>query len=151
MSARPGATREVARVGFLPRFGAELLDLLAMWACVGVVGGTLWALGNAIGLGAAIGGSVVALGGVAAGIGYWVVLHAHGNQTLGKWAIGAVVTDTSLRSIGYGRAFARLVAEIASALPFNLGYLWPLWDPERQTFHDKLAGTVVVRKNDLGR
>ncbi len=25
-----------------------------------------------------------------------------------------------------------------------LGYLWMLWDPEKQTWHDKLATTVVV-------
>ena len=25
-----------------------------------------------------------------------------------------------------------------------LDYLWPLWDPRRQTLHDKIAGTIVV-------
>jgi uncharacterized RDD family membrane protein YckC len=27
-----------------------------------------------------------------------------------------------------------------------LDYLWPLWDPHRQALHDKLGGTVVVRR-----
>ncbi|MGI3784562.1 MAG: hypothetical protein ACRYG2_27695 [Janthinobacterium lividum] len=26
-----------------------------------------------------------------------------------------------------------------------MGYLWPLWDEERQTLADKIAQTVVVR------
>jgi uncharacterized RDD family membrane protein YckC len=26
-----------------------------------------------------------------------------------------------------------------------LGYLWPLWDPRKQTFADKIVGSVVVR------
>jgi uncharacterized RDD family membrane protein YckC len=33
---------------------------------------------------------------------------------------------------------------IVSAIVFLLGYLWMLWDPEKQTWHDKAAGSVVV-------
>lgn len=29
------------------------------------------------------------------------------------------------------------------AVAMAVDYLWPLWDPKRQTVHDKLAGTVV--------
>ncbi|TVP71033.1 MAG: RDD family protein [Nitriliruptor sp.] len=139
----------VERIGFLPRFGAELIDLLAMWGLIAVSGAAVWGAMTAVGAGDATTVAIVLLVGATVGVGYWVILHAHANQTLGKRAIGAVVTDTQLRPIGYGRAFARLVAEIASAIPLNLGYLWPLWDRERQTFHDKLAGTLVVRKADL--
>ena len=38
----------------------------------------------------------------------------------------------------------RFVAEL-----LDLAAMWPLWDRERQTFHDKLAGTLVVRRSDL--
>ena len=34
---------------------------------------------------------------------------------------------------------------IVSGLACGLGYLWMLWDPQRQTWHDKAAGTYVVR------
>ena len=30
------------------------------------------------------------------------------------------------------------------AIVICLGYLWMLWDPEKQTWHDKMAGSVVV-------
>ncbi len=141
--------RSAARVGFLPRLGAQALDLIAMWALIAASGAAVW--GVLVVAGAGEGAIVAAVAGVGAvvGVGYWVILHAHANQTLGKRAIGAVVTDTQLQPIGYGRALARLVAELASAIPLNLGYLWPLWDRQRQTFHDKLAGTLVVRKEDL--
>jgi len=89
------------------------------------------------------------LAGIAVFLAYWTILHAHGRQTLGKLTIGAVVVDTNLGTIGYGRALGRLVAEIVSAIPFNLGYLWAIWDPEKQTFHDKIAGTLFIRKADL--
>jgi len=32
-----------------------------------------------------------------------------------------------------------------STLPFALGFLWAFWDPKRETWHDKIAGTKVVR------
>lgn len=36
-----------------------------------------------------------------------------------------------------------------SAIPPNLGYLRAIWDPEKRTFHDKIAGTLVIRTADL--
>ncbi|WP_216912144.1 MULTISPECIES: RDD family protein [unclassified Synechococcus] len=34
---------------------------------------------------------------------------------------------------------------ILSTLPLLLGFLWIAWDPRHQGWHDKLAGTVVIR------
>lgn len=51
--------------------------------------------------------------------------------------------------IGYGRALARwLVASVlwvAFYLPGLIDVLFPLWDPKRQTLHDKAVGSVVVK------
>ena len=46
--------------------------------------------------------------------------------------------------IGYGRAFIRWLVSIISALILLLGYLWMLWDKEKQCWHDKAANDVVV-------
>jgi uncharacterized RDD family membrane protein YckC len=46
--------------------------------------------------------------------------------------------------IGFGRGVGRYFARILSALPLFLGYFWMIWDAEKQTWHDKLVGTVVV-------
>jgi uncharacterized RDD family membrane protein YckC len=32
-----------------------------------------------------------------------------------------------------------------SALPIFIGFFWASWDPERQSWHDKIAGTVIAR------
>lgn len=40
--------------------------------------------------------------------------------------------------------FGRNLAHILDALPCLLGFLWPLWDKKRQTFADKVCGTVCV-------
>ncbi len=85
---------------------------------------------------------IAALGSIA----YWVIMEGGPTgQTLGKKAMGIRVYDFRQGGpIGYGRAFLRLLMRIVSGIPIYLGYLWMLWDPEKQTWHDKVAGTVVV-------
>jgi uncharacterized RDD family membrane protein YckC len=46
--------------------------------------------------------------------------------------------------IGAGMAFVRDLAHILDGIPCYVGYLWPLWDPKRQTFADKLLSTIVT-------
>lgn len=67
-------------------------------------------------------------------------------QSVGKTALRTRLVDhVTGQPVGAGRAFLRELAHILDALPFFLGYLWPLWDARRQTFADKIVGTVVVR------
>jgi uncharacterized RDD family membrane protein YckC len=44
-----------------------------------------------------------------------------------------------------GRLVARYLGYILSSIPFGLGFLWMLWDARKQTWHDKMARTLVVR------
>jgi len=39
----------------------------------------------------------------------------------------------------------RYVGYYLSLLPLGLGYFWVIWDKKKQSFHDKLAHTVVVK------
>jgi uncharacterized RDD family membrane protein YckC len=55
-----------------------------------------------------------------------------------------VISLADGQPIGYGRAFIRWVGRYVSAIVIFLGYFWMLWDRERQTWHDKFAGSVVV-------
>lgn len=51
---------------------------------------------------------------------------------------------------GIGRALVRLLFFIGIGLvPFGqvLDLLWPLWDPYKQTLHDKVAGTIVIYRS----
>jgi uncharacterized RDD family membrane protein YckC len=66
-------------------------------------------------------------------------------QTIGKRALGIRVIDFKAGGpIGYGRGLVRTIARYLSGLVFFLGYLWMLWDREKQTWQDKAAGSVVV-------
>jgi len=73
------------------------------------------------------------------------------NQTFGKMALGIKVVDANDRAtpIGYVRAFTRWLSTAflwaLFTVPGILDHLWPLRDRRRQTFHDKLARSVVVR------
>lgn len=49
------------------------------------------------------------------------------------------------QNVGGGLAVARWVLHVVDGLPCGLGYFWPLWDDKRQTFADKILGTVVVQ------
>jgi uncharacterized RDD family membrane protein YckC len=48
--------------------------------------------------------------------------------------------------IGTGRGFGRaLVAQFISPFLCALGFLWAIWDPRKQTWHDKVANSVVIK------
>ena len=67
-------------------------------------------------------------------------------QTLGKKVMGIRVCDlTTGQPIGLNRALFRAVGRYVSAIACLLGYLWMLWDGNKQTWHDKFATSTVVK------
>jgi len=69
--------------------------------------------------------------------------------TLGKRLLKIRVADQyDGNPIGQGRAFLRWVLMgafwVLVYIPGLLNLLWPLWDPQKQAWHDKLANSVVV-------
>jgi uncharacterized RDD family membrane protein YckC len=68
-------------------------------------------------------------------------------QTWGRKIVGIkVIGETTGEPIGFGRALGRqLFASFISGQIFYLGYLWMLWDDKKQTWHDKVVGSIVVR------
>jgi uncharacterized RDD family membrane protein YckC len=56
-----------------------------------------------------------------------------------------VVCRRTMLPIGTGRSVGRLVGSFVSGWFFYLGYLWMLWDSEKQTWHDKMVSSVVIR------
>jgi uncharacterized RDD family membrane protein YckC len=67
-------------------------------------------------------------------------------QSWGQKAVGiSLVSKANGRPVGAWKAFGRyLVAQLVSGALFGLGYLWMLWDHDKQTWHDKILNTVVV-------
>lgn len=71
--------------------------------------------------------------------------------TPGKMAVSARVVDarTGGRPTS-GQLIGRYFAYFVSMIPLCMGLLWVAWDPKKQGWHDKLAGTVVVRAKERG-
>lgn len=60
--------------------------------------------------------------------------------------IGVLIIDeTDGTYIGTRRAFTRWVVSIISGLALLIGYISMLWNPRKQTWHDRAAKTVVVK------
>jgi uncharacterized RDD family membrane protein YckC len=113
------------RAGFWPRFGAICIDVLV----VGFVG------------------AVTPL--PAFSLPLWLVYQV-GFWTWKSTTIGGIVFDLKGlrldgRNMDFGVALVRHLASYLSAMALFLGFLWAGWDEEGQTWHDKLAGTVVVK------
>ena len=121
------------RAGFGQRLVAAIIDGII----VGVVGAVL---------GVIVRNGLGGLLSLALGIAYYGWLEGSpSGQTIGKRTMGIRVYDLRQGGpIGTGRAIGRYFAKIISAIPCLLGYFWMLWDKEKQTWHDKLVGSVVV-------
>jgi len=65
--------------------------------------------------------------------------------TIGKRALGIKVTDMNGQRISFGQATGRHFGKYISGLILLIGYLMMLWDDKKQTLHDKMAGTLVVK------
>lgn len=118
-------------------FGRRLVALIVDIIALGVVYGILYAIAD----------TTVAYGvTILVALAYYAVLEGGPRgQTLGKMALDIRVVDFSSGGpIGYGRGALRYIGRIISGIPCYLGYLWMLWDKEKQTWHDKIATTVVV-------
>ena len=77
-------------------------------------------------------------------LGFWLWL----SSTPGKLALGLkiIVKETGAK-IGLKQAIIRYIGYILSAIPFFIGFFWIAGSKEKQGWHDKLAGTLVVHKN----
>ena len=74
-----------------------------------------------------------------------------GGATIGKKVFGIKIVKVDDQPINYPRSILRWLCYLISSLPLFLGFFWMLWDPKKQTWHDKIAGTKVVRTDDKPR
>jgi uncharacterized RDD family membrane protein YckC len=86
---------------------------------------------------------------------YYALMESSDKQgTLGKMAMGLIVTDMMGQKLTFGKASVRFwVRTLPTYIPFNLGLLYALVDgfsqlgtSNKQTIHDIVAGTLVYNK-----
>jgi uncharacterized RDD family membrane protein YckC len=98
--------------------------------------------------GGALGGGIAIIA-----IGYLLIMFifvrmlAKSGQTWGRRIANVkVIRADNGQQPGWGRAIGRvLFASFISGQCCYLGYLWMLWDKDKRTWHDMVAGTRVVK------
>ena len=140
--------------GFWIRVGAYLIDAVVMligeWVIFSVFGVSLFGMMSldpeASNIFATAGGitayGITLIGGVL----YFVLMESSAKQgTLGKMALGLVVTDTNGNRISPARALGRYFAKILSGAILMIGFFMVAFTERKQGLHDMLAGTLVLR------
>ena len=76
---------------------------------------------------------------------YFIIFWGWKGSSLGGMALGLRVQKLSGEPMDWSTAIIRSLSAIVSFLPFFIGFFWAGWDPENQSWHDKIAGTTVVQ------
>jgi uncharacterized RDD family membrane protein YckC len=150
MAPTPEA-QTVTYAGFWKRFVAYIIDGIVIniaTLVVGLIFGmNVWARAIAPGgipSGRAGGYSVVVI--VVVWL-YYTLLESSVHQaTVGKMALGIVVTDKRGGRISWGQANARYWSKILSALILLIGFIMAGFTQKKQALHDIIADTLVVNK-----
>ena len=157
MGAAGGLTQtfNAEYAGFGARFGAAFLDGILLLIVQFAIG---FALGIVVAIPMAAGGAnptaiartlqpFTTLLGIIIGWLYYALFESSAKQaTLGKQAVGIVVTDLNGNRIGFGRASGRFFAKYISALILFIGYIMAAFTEKKQALHDIIAGTLVVKR-----
>ena len=78
---------------------------------------------------------------------YQAVMESSVKQaTLGKMALGIIVTDLSGNRVSFGKASGRHFGQILSVLILGIGFLMVAFTAKKQGLHDIIAGCLVVNK-----
>jgi uncharacterized RDD family membrane protein YckC len=78
-------------------------------------------------------------------IGYFVGMWTWKGTSIGKICLGLKIVRTDGSDIDFAVALVRSLAACFSFMVFFLGFFWAGWDKEKQSWHDKIAGTVVIQ------
>ncbi len=118
-------TLSYPRVGFWERMGAGFLDILLV----------------------SILGSVVHIAplGFLIALAYFSGMWAWKGTTIGGIVLGLKVVRMDGQPVTFPVALVRALAAAFSIIVAFLGFLWIAWDAEKQGWHDKIAGTVVLK------
>ncbi len=121
---------ELQRVGFWWRTLATILDLLLIAILIRVFSGRHGPIPQLV---------------IVIWLAYHVAMWSWKGATMGGMALGIRIVRRDGGPMNFGVALVRALAGFFSAIALGLGYFWAGWDREKQSWHDKIAGTIVVK------
>lgn len=138
--------RSIEYVGFWVRVGAAVIDSILVLAIImpvltAIYGGHYWSSDVLI-------------------AGFWdfmlnfilpavaiIIFWTYRCATPGKMVFKAVIVDEKTGNKPTLRQWiVRYLGYYVSILGLGLGVLWVAWDQKKQGWHDKMAGTVVIKQ-----
>lgn len=131
-AAAPAVTdfSSMPRAGFWARIGAALIDIILLAIVLNVLETRWWHLTDYF----------LAWVGI-----YHVVMWGLKGTTVGGIVLGLKLVRIDDRPMDWSIAIVRGLASYISLVVLGLGFAWVAFDPERQSWHDKIAGTTLVR------
>ena len=137
---------ETDQAGLATRAVAGAIDLALLFAGYSLISGVVASLvaaifGQPLSLTAIV---ILAIVGLIAGGGIFAGFWALAGQTPGMRFLAIRLIHDGSREITFGCALRRVLAVIASLIPFGLGYLAILRDPRRRAWADRMTGTEVI-------
>ena len=114
-----------ARAGFWIRLAATILDFIIITMIVGFL--QLWPIWLLV------------------WVGYHVAMWSWKNTTIGGIILKIKIIRLDATPINFSVALVRALVALISAFPMFLGFIWCSWDEEKQSWHDKVVGTTIVR------
>lgn len=139
--------QRIQYAGFWKRFVAAFLDGIILYivgALIGFIFGFVYttALQTTEGL-----QGISFILGIGVGWLYNTLMESSKKQaTLGKQAMGIIVTDLKGNRISFGRATGRYFAEVISGAILFIGYIMAAFTEKKQALHDIIASTLVISK-----
>jgi len=126
LTAPLAVARTTPSATFWPRLGANAIDLVIIFALI-----SLFHVHRVI---------------LPAWVLYRFAMYVWRSATIGELALNLRVQrfDGTLITGDYGTAVVRALSSLLSLLPLGLGFFWTLFDPARETWHDKITNTQVV-------
>ncbi len=115
----------LVRVGFWLRFLATFIDLLLVAAVTATIQRASWFLPLW----------------VAYHVGFW----SWRGTTIGGVVLGLKIVRRDGRDLDFPIALIRSLSSFLSAMALFVGFFWAGWSRNRVSWHDQIAGTIVVR------
>jgi len=152
MQASSSSAVSAPKAGWWVRFFAYFVDSLIVGVPAGIVGSIIAALagGMSSSTGQANGGALalfyIIL--VGASVAYFVYFWSQRDgQTIMNKAMNIKVVRVDGSPITVGTGIVRYIGYIVNDIIFGIpiGFIWAAFDPNKQGWHDKIAGTYVVK------
>jgi uncharacterized RDD family membrane protein YckC len=137
-AAAPAAAVSGAKAGFWIRFVAIFIDSI-------IVGVVTTAIGSILALNTNGRSGLQVLLGLIYYVYFWSSASPWPGQTIGSKLLNIRVIRTDGSDLAISQALIRYVGFFISAICLGIGLIWAAFDANKQGWHDKIAGTYVVK------